>query len=645
MDMNEADSGQSYSIINTAMTVEAMRDSGYKSTAHALAEIVDNSLEAGATSVEIFGVSRQDPQTGRITLAELAVLDNGSGMDATTLRRSLRYGDGTRRERKGIGRFGVGLPNSSLSQGRRVDLWSWRAGVTNALHTHLSVEDVLGGATEIPVPELRPIPQVYREASDVGFEESGTLVVWSELDRVQWKRAATTFKHVEYLLGRIYRRFIARPQERVHAKYAVESEALGPRRTITLIAVCDNDEVLVEDKVPVRPNDPLYLMTDTSCPSDYGPEPMFQELEGSPFAVEVRYRGQNHYVRLRASYARPHARDYRHPNATWPLQYQAQDAGHSPWGKHAAGNIGVSMVRADRELEIDASWATGYDPTDRWWKVEVDFPPALDDAFGVTNNKQGTTVFQRLAHFDWNRELLPGEESKKDIRKRMEEEGDERLHLLDLREQIQRCISSMRPKIEQSGKKRGPRHVLDEDQKADLQASATIRRRLMEGHKGESDIAEESGDETSHKDDQVRVLVDKHQFTKEEAVDRVLETIEAGSRVRWIQSAQESPAFFDVDVLPGVIQVALNTKHPVYSHLYELMHIDVDGLSEVECRARLARAAAAFRVLVYAWARYEDEQTDASRRHVRNARHEWGKYAEDFFDDEGDGSPPPSDLV
>ena len=47
-------------------------------------------------------------------------------------------------------------------------------------------------------------------------------------------------------------------------------------------------------------------------------------------------------------------------------------------------------------------------------------------------------TFQRLARYDWRRELLPGEESSGDVRRRMEEEGDHRIHLLDLREQIRK---------------------------------------------------------------------------------------------------------------------------------------------------------------------------------------------------------------
>ena len=49
---NTPDQQLSFSIINTKMTVAAMRSSGYKSTTHALAELIDNSIESGATAVE-----------------------------------------------------------------------------------------------------------------------------------------------------------------------------------------------------------------------------------------------------------------------------------------------------------------------------------------------------------------------------------------------------------------------------------------------------------------------------------------------------------------------------------------------------------------------------------------------------------------
>ena len=641
-----SDSAQqlSFSIVNTQMTVESMRDSGYKSTTHALAELIDNSIEAGATAIELFGVSRRNSQTGRFTLSELAVLDNGEGMDADALRGSLRYGYGTRRGRDGIGRFGLGLPNSSMSQAKRVDVWSWQTGVPNALHTRLSISEVEAGAREIPEAELVPIPSIYHDASRLGFVDSGTLVVWSELDRVEWKQVSTTFRHTETLLGRIYRRFLASTSDRLHRED--KRTDIGQRRSITCIPITVDERgphVSEPDVTEVRPNDPLYLMGGTSCPEMYGAGRMFVELDASPFVVPIKYRGRDYDIRVRASYARAHVRDSLDAEARWPAEWDGKDAGHAPWGKHADQNLGISLMRAHREIQLDDSWVSGDDPRERWWTIEVDFPTALDEVFGVTNNKQGTMTFQRLARWDWRRDALPGEQSSGDVRRRMEEEGDHRVHLLDLRKQILSAIALMRARVKQSRQKRKG-HVLDEDQKADRKASAAVKRRADEGHQGESDRAGDAGTEEERRKAQEESLVEKHHLDREDALRQIDETIRAGNRVRWIQSPQSNAAFFDVDSLPNVIQVALNTNHPVHSHLYDIMHVDVEGLSDEDMRERLARSAAAFRILIYAWARYEEEQTERARRRVRDARVEWGKYAEEFFDEEDD-SEGPTDLV
>ncbi len=645
MAMNGMGEQLTFSILDTPRAVEALRDSGYMSTTHALAELIDNSIESGATSIEVFGVTQQDDITKRFTLKELAVLDNGGGMDAETLRRSLRYGDGTRRERQGIGRFGVGLPNSSMSQAKQVDVWSWQSGVTNALHTRLSIVDVNSGLNEIPEPKLKSIPNVYRNKSRMEFGDSGTLVRWSDLDRVEWKRVSTTFRHTEALLGRLYRRFLAKPSERLHSDDPRDD--IGPRRTIQCIPiqqVGNSFKVEEDDIVEVRPNDPLYLMSGTSCLEDFGPGPMFTELEGSPFVVPVKYNDQEYPVRVRAAYARAHVRDPSNPEATWPEAYAGWDSGSTPWGKHAGQNMGVSLMRAHREVMLDESWVSGDDPRERWWTVEVDFPTDLDEVFGVTNNKQGTMTFQRLARFDWKREALPGEESFGDVRRRMEEEGDPRVSLIDLRRQIENARRLMRPRVREARQSRGARHVQSEDQKADAKVTAAVKHRIQEGYKGKSDLAGESATEKEQREKQVESLVVKHRIDEQDALEKIDETIKAGNLVRWIQSSQSSPAFFDVEALPNLLQVALNTDHPVYSHLYEIMHPDVEELTEDEVRERLAKAAAAFRILIYSWARYEDEQTGRDQRQVRNARVEWGKYAEEFFD-EDDGSIDPTDLV
>ena len=636
---------QAFSIINTPMTVSAMRDNGYKSTTHALAELIDNSIEAGATQIEVFGLSQpaQNLKAKSMRLAEIAVLDNGEGMDHDTLRGSLRYGHGTRIKRRGIGRFGMGLPNSSMSQARRVDVWSWQSGVSNALHTWLSIDDVESGMEEIPSPTRQPIPKSYHYNSLSGVGDSGTLVVWSDLDRVEWTRASTVFKHTENLIGRIYRRFLTGPLDRLSGNDDRGKE-IGLQRRITLVpleSIYSDTQTMEDDIVEVRPNDPLYLMPNTSCPELFGDGPMFQELEGSPFIVPVEHKGKIQKVRIRASYARPLARDSSLPDAKWPENLRGLDAGRTVWGKHADSNMGVSVMRAHREIEIDPSWVSGDDPRERWWTVEVDFPTALDEIFGVTNNKQGTMTFQRLSHFTWQREALPEENSVLDVKRRMEEDGDPRVYLLEVREQIDRAINLMRKRVRRTHQKRGNRRIIDEKDKADVNTTRKIKARVEVGKIGDSDRAAETGTQEEHQEAQVESL-ENHHFDREAALKIIKDS--KNNRVRWIVSSQASPAFFDINSLPNIIQVVLNDEHPVYSHLYELLNSNVDELDEEEIRKRLAKATAAFHILIYAWARYEDEQTDKAKRPVRNARLEWGKYAEEFFDDD-DGIPVPTGLI
>src|SRR5262245_48637365 len=112
-----------YPIVVNDTFIHATRDTGYRSTASAVAELVDNALQAQAKHVHIFVRQTDQPAPEDLTLA---VLDDGHGMDAATLRKALQFGGSLRfDDRSGPGRFGMGLPNSSVSQARRVEVYSW----------------------------------------------------------------------------------------------------------------------------------------------------------------------------------------------------------------------------------------------------------------------------------------------------------------------------------------------------------------------------------------------------------------------------------------------------------------------------------------------------------------------------------------
>ena len=178
-----------FSIVSPKLTVEALRDSGYKDTNHAIAELIDNSVEARAKLVELIVVEtppEPDVRYAHARVSQIAVADDGKGMDNTTLRRALRFGDGTHldRSQRGIGRFGVGLPNASISQSRRVDIWTWQNGADNALHCYLDLDEINDGARDVPEANHDPVPDRWRPLAETTSEQSGTLVVWSNLDRV-----------------------------------------------------------------------------------------------------------------------------------------------------------------------------------------------------------------------------------------------------------------------------------------------------------------------------------------------------------------------------------------------------------------------------------------------------------------------------
>ncbi len=103
----------------------ATRESGYKGTSSAVAEIVDNSIQARASKVIV--TIESDQELGQQEL-KVTVLDDGCGMSSSTLQEALRFGGTTRfNDRQGLGRYGMGLPNSSLSQARRLEVITWQS--------------------------------------------------------------------------------------------------------------------------------------------------------------------------------------------------------------------------------------------------------------------------------------------------------------------------------------------------------------------------------------------------------------------------------------------------------------------------------------------------------------------------------------
>ena len=114
--------------------MSSMRSMGYTFEA-AIADIVDNSISAAASEIQIrFPV---DP----INLF-VAVCDNGSGMNRDELFDAMKYGSSLKRGKRqesDLGRFGLGLKSASLSQCRKLTVVSKKAGILSAFTWDLDV--------------------------------------------------------------------------------------------------------------------------------------------------------------------------------------------------------------------------------------------------------------------------------------------------------------------------------------------------------------------------------------------------------------------------------------------------------------------------------------------------------------------------
>lgn len=588
------------SFIPADLAIQAMRDSGYKNTAYALAELIDNSVQAKAKNIEIICIEEyvQLSTRSRKRLSNIAVLDDGVGMDSITLRKALQFGNGTRlNDRSGIGRFGMGLPNASISQAGRLDVWSWQNGPDNALHSFLDVQEIRDRKRKnVPVPEMLAVPIEWRErATSIG--SSGTLVVWTKLtpDRLTWKGAKATLKNTGWLLGRIHRRFISNNLLRIRL-------------------VGGEDGCLEEDEVSI--NDPMYLVPAPTMPHPFNTEAMFENVLEEPVTVELE--GKTYEVQTRYSVAKPKTLDLA----------GVVNRGDTAYGKDAANNIGVSVMREGRELMLDRSWTIQYDPRDRWWGCEVEFPAALDEIFGVTNNKQAATVFNELSGLDW-KDLAESGESLPDVVRRLTEEGDPKGVLLTLSETIKKNLAQIRTmiKIQAKGTRKGEkRHPAgdptEEANKRWKQRDETNPIPDGDIQPSPEDLDELSGDLT------------EDGRNEQDASEIVARVVSGDLKVVFIdKTLGGSSELFTVVTRGPATEVVFNRRHPAFEMIFDTVSADDDleQLSSVELQERLSKAGQAVQLLFAAWARMEREDPPNQSRYER-VRESWGKLARDFLE-------------
>lgn len=305
--------------------VRAVREAGYLSISTAIAELLDNALQAAASEI-VITITRAEANS----LPEITVEDDGVGMSKKELETCLRFGGSSRFDaRHSFGRFGMGLPAASLSQAKRVEVTSWQ-GHGDELRVALDVDLVSNG---------RP-PALAATRVGNSRSESGTRVRWMQCDRIEYRRLAWLERALHRDLGRMYRHFIS-----------------------------NGSRISINGK-PVEPVDPLLLSAKVQGAS--------ASLAFDPLCYEVETSGgDTSMVKVRFSMLPVH-RWHHLDNVT---KRRIGIVGHGGVSILRAGREianGWHLMGGKRKENYDD-----------WWRCEITFEPPLDEHFGITINKQG----------------------------------------------------------------------------------------------------------------------------------------------------------------------------------------------------------------------------------------------------------------
>lgn len=584
----------------------------------ALGELIDNSLQAGASDVEVLVKEKLTLNGNRRTwnVQEIAVLDNGKGMGPVLQQRALRFGDGDHHKTSGgMGKYGVGLPQASISQAKRVDVWSWQDGVKSAQHTFINLADEKWVKRAMILPaDSTPIPQEWLDNAEI-IGESGTLVVWSTLDRLAWKKAETIYTNSDFLVGRMYRHWLSK-----------ESDADVPNAQISLRAF-DAENVEPRGEWQFTPNDPLYLLKDNVAnPSKETNREVLFDAVGIVKELPFNFVNEDgdaieSTVKLTCTMAPRALRD--------PYGPAGKSAGSTDYGGHVKKNIGVSIVRANRELTLTTSFAIDKDPRNRWWGVQVEFSPELDEILGVTNNKQDAENLSSVARRSWD-DYQEGNETQIQARKRVRDENYSQFVCIEIAHEVNKQISSIMTTIKKTSKdtKKKDSRTADSPERRGTEAT---KKRVEET--GKTTDTDDDNDDLS-KDERMELIKDflqKMKVDPEQVEQNLGDIIDAGLRYSINHEYLETDAFFSVDQIGGAIFITLNRNHQAYSELFDTLGQDTNEATPQQMQQLLLRANSALLIMLIAWARLEDESSGSNKIRLQDARKDWGRIARDFL--------------
>ncbi|HWB02955.1 MAG TPA: ATP-binding protein [Verrucomicrobiales bacterium] len=367
--------------------VRGMRDIGYKNTAYALNEVIDNAIEARASQIHIELLI--DPPRGEDCLKAVAIIDNGMGMPHEWVRHSIRWG-ATHRDQKnltGMGRFGYGLKSSCISFARRMEVYSRIPGAAAWSMAYLDVDELANHAYRnendevgVPPPRECELPNWLKaRLTERGIDlRHGTVIVSSKIDADRIR----THKHSSGCSD---------PDK--FRSFLMEQFGITFRNYLGTVPI-------KLDGNSVQPIDPLF----TTPGARYFDVDNDRAEALAPLVIQVKPKekgGAVGFIRCRYSYMPPtflRKEEHKIKVGADGLELRGnKNTNNERFGIRRENN-GIIILRAGRQIDVSDSgcpW-TRWQNNDRYIAVEIDFDPVLDKEFSVPTSKQQVVPSKRI---------------------------------------------------------------------------------------------------------------------------------------------------------------------------------------------------------------------------------------------------------
>lgn len=561
---------------------------------YGIAEFGDNSLDAGANNIWVHIEEIEKEFDGREleVVGQVAVADDGCGMDEEELRACLVLGETLSPGRGGdrqIGRFGVGMTMAAISLARRIEVYSRADADEPFRYVHLDLDEIEEGSmNEIPEPDEKQPPEKFASLLE---GKTGTVVVLKKTDRLQHDpgaekkgiRASEQVEGMSYFLGRTYRKFISAGRNFWY----------------------NGDKVYLHD--PLYMDGPTY--TDEKTPG--GPDEK-AELRGNVIRIPLDVpdtEKEEKEVTVRISVL---PEEWREERGSGDTSFAKKRKIHK--------NEGISVLRAGREVLygkvpylIGKRGQSKYKNIDRWWGLEISFPPELDDYFEVRYIKRGAQPVSSVRDQIKDRitnaiETIREDEIQAHWSTKKREESAERGAYADAEDAMAEAEK-----------------MLPTSQRGADQTEEEAEQAIEDMVEQEASSTSDSEDESTDSESEDESTDEKKEERKEEIKSKPYSII---------PTEMSQSVFFEPEFLPGKIIIKLNTQHPFYKKVFaplcgnltqveegdEFRNFVEDGDTEEQ---RLARKA--LLLLLFSYAKGESMFADKSLTSLfSNLRTQWG---------------------